>query len=83
MKSWIIALGLSLSLFAAGPAQGVELRVSKQYGVNYLPLIVLEQHKIIEKRAKDAGLDEVSTTWITLAGGAAANDALLSGSVDI
>ncbi|MDR2123984.1 MAG: ABC transporter substrate-binding protein [Desulfovibrio sp.] len=83
MKLRITVLGICLALFAAGLARGAELRISRQYGINYLPLLVLEQHKIIEKKAKEAGLGEVSTSWITLAGGAAANDALLSGSVDI
>ena len=84
MKRWSVVLGLGLLLLSVtAPALGAELRISKQYGVNYLPLIVLEQRKLIEKNAKEAGLGEVSTTWITLAGGAAANDALLSGSVDI
>ncbi|MDR1684987.1 MAG: ABC transporter substrate-binding protein [Desulfovibrio sp.] len=83
MKRLIIALGIVPALFIAGFALGAELRISKQYGLNYLPLIVLEQHKILEKNAKAAGLGELVTSWTTLAGGAAANDALLSGSVDI
>ncbi|MDR2668987.1 MAG: ABC transporter substrate-binding protein [Desulfovibrio sp.] len=83
MKHWIIALVLAPALLIAGLAHGAELRISKQYGINYLPLIVLEQHKLIEKNAKAAGLGEVAAVWTTLAGGAAANDALLSGSVDI
>jgi NitT/TauT family transport system substrate-binding protein len=83
MKGRIIAMGLAWALFVAGFAHGAELRISKQYGINYLPLIVLEQHGILEKNAKAAGLGELAVTWTTLAGGAAANDALLSGSVDI
>jgi NitT/TauT family transport system substrate-binding protein len=59
------------------------LRISKQYGVNYLPLIVLEGHKLIEKNAKEAGLGDVTVEWLTFSGGATANDALLSGNVDL
>jgi NitT/TauT family transport system substrate-binding protein len=60
-----------------------ELRISKQYGINYLPLIVLEGRKLIEKNAKAAGLGEVKVEWLTFGGGATANDALLSGNVDL
>jgi NitT/TauT family transport system substrate-binding protein len=59
------------------------LRISKQYGINYLPLIVLEGHKLIEKNAKEAGLGDIKVEWLTFGGGSTANDALLSGNVDL
>jgi NitT/TauT family transport system substrate-binding protein len=68
---------------AAAPVEQKELRISKQYGVNYLPLIVLEGRKLIEKNARDAGLGDVKVEWVTFGGGATANDALLSGNVDL
>jgi NitT/TauT family transport system substrate-binding protein len=67
----------------AVPEEQKALRISKQYGVNYLPLMVLEGHKLIEKNAKEAGIEDVKVEWITLGGGNAANEALLSGNVDI
>ncbi|MDR1147290.1 MAG: ABC transporter substrate-binding protein [Spirochaetaceae bacterium] len=78
------------SLYANGQKAKTEagseqsrLRISKQYGVNYLPLIVLEGQKLIEKNAKEAGLGDITVEWVTFGGGATANDALLSGSVDL
>ncbi|MDR2392789.1 MAG: ABC transporter substrate-binding protein [Treponema sp.] len=65
------------------PAEQKELRISKQYGINYLPLIVLEGHKLIEKNAQASGLGEVKVEWLTFGGGSTANDALLSGNVDL
>jgi NitT/TauT family transport system substrate-binding protein len=65
------------------PPEQKELRISKQYGINYLPLIVLEGRKLIEKNARGAGLGEVQVQWLTFGGGATANDALLSGNVDL
>ncbi|GBU25757.1 ABC transporter substrate-binding protein [Fibrobacteria bacterium R8-3-H12] len=59
------------------------LRISKQYGINYLPLIVLEGQKLIEKNAKEAGLGDIKVEWLTFGGGSTANDALLSGNVDL
>jgi NitT/TauT family transport system substrate-binding protein len=58
------------------------VRIARQYGLGYLPLIVAEQQHLIEKHARAAGLGDVKVTWATLGGGSATNDALLSGSVD-
>jgi NitT/TauT family transport system substrate-binding protein len=68
---------------AAAPAEQKKLRISKQYGLGYLPLIVLEGHKLLEKNAREAGLGDLAVEWLTFAGGAPANDALLSGNVDL
>jgi NitT/TauT family transport system substrate-binding protein len=69
---------------AAAPARAeqAEIRLAKQYGLGYLPLVVLEEQKLIEKRAAAAGLGDVKVTWVTVSGGPAASDALLSRSVD-
>jgi NitT/TauT family transport system substrate-binding protein len=63
-------------------AEVKEVRIAKQYGLPYLPLIIAEENKLIEKQAKAAGLGDIKVTWATLGNGASANDALLSGSVD-
>jgi NitT/TauT family transport system substrate-binding protein len=73
---------LALSIGAAR-AEKSEITISKQYGIHYLPLIVAEDLKLIEKHAKAAGLGEFKTNWATFSGGSTANDALLSGSVDL
>lgn len=58
------------------------LRIVEQFGTVYLPLHVLRDHKLIEKHGKEAGLD-IKVEWAKLSGGAAINDALLSGAVDV
>lgn len=63
-------------------AEVKEVRLAKQYGLGYLPLIIMEKQHLIEKHAKAAGLGDIKVTWATLGGGSATNDALLSGSVD-
>jgi NitT/TauT family transport system substrate-binding protein len=68
---------------AAAPAalaEMSEIKVAKQYGISYLPLMLMEDGKLIEKHAKAAGLD-VTVTWSTFAGGNVMNDALLSNSL--
>jgi NitT/TauT family transport system substrate-binding protein len=73
----------SLVIFSSlACAEAREVRIAKQYGLSYLPLMVLEDQKLIEKQAKAAGLGDVKVTWATLSSGSAMNEALLSGSVD-
>lgn len=60
-----------------------ELVISKQYGVGTIPFIIIEEQKLIEKYAKESGLGDIKVNWATLGGGAAANDALLSGNAHI
>lgn len=58
------------------------IRGGMQYGFSYLQLILMEDHHLIEKHAKQVGLDPVKVEWLTLAGPAPLTDALLSGSID-
>lgn len=68
------------SLVPLAHAEMNEIKVAQQYGIGYLPLMVIEDQKLIEKHAKAAGLD-VAVTWAKFAGGNVMNDALLSDSV--
>jgi NitT/TauT family transport system substrate-binding protein len=61
-------------------AEMAEINVAQQYGIGYLPLILMEEKKLIEKHAKAAGVD-VKVGWAKFAGGNVMNDALLSGSL--
>jgi len=58
------------------------VRIAQQFGIGYLPLIVVRNQKLIEKHTAAAGLPAAKVTWARLSGGAASNDALLSGSLD-
>jgi NitT/TauT family transport system substrate-binding protein len=59
-----------------------EVRIAKQFGISYLPLMVMEDLQLIEKHAKAAGLGDIKTNWLQFAGGAPINDALISGSLE-
>jgi NitT/TauT family transport system substrate-binding protein len=79
----LCALGLALAAFAgAVRAEPTEIRITKQPGLLYLPMILMENGKLIEKHAAAQGLGDVKTTWITFNSGGAATDALLAGNVD-
>lgn len=79
---------LSLSLLAAGlaasPAARAEgqVRIAEQFGIVYLLLNVSDDLNLVEKHAKALGI-QVQVEYVRLSGGAAINDALLSGSIDI
>jgi NitT/TauT family transport system substrate-binding protein len=50
--------------------------------VVYLLLNVARDQQLIEKHGKQQGVD-IKVEWTQLSGGAAVNDALLSGAIDI
>jgi NitT/TauT family transport system substrate-binding protein len=84
MKKILCAmLSIALLWTANATAEIREVVISKQYGLGFLPLIVLEEQHLIEKHARAAGLGEVKTQWATFGGGSVANDALLSGNAHI
>jgi NitT/TauT family transport system substrate-binding protein len=74
------ATALSLVILPAAHAEMSEIHVSRQYGISYLPLMIMEDQKLIEKHAKTAGID-VKVDWSKFASGAVMNDALLSGNL--
>ena len=74
-----LAVVFSTQLFA----EVKELKISKQYGLPYLPLLVLEKQKLIEKNAQKNGVSDLKVDWITFTGGSDSNDALLSGNVHL
>jgi NitT/TauT family transport system substrate-binding protein len=77
-----VALGIALPLSAAR-AEVSEIRITKQPGALYWPMILMEYHKLIEKQSVAAGLPEVKASWPLLTSGGIATDALLSGSIDV
>src|SRR5438874_11495832 len=80
-----IALLLSLFLLGLGAAHAEtnELRISKGFGMHYLPLYVMEHERLIEKHAAAAGLGDVKVNWSTIDGGNVINDAMLAGALDV
>lgn len=83
MKFKVLLAGclFALSLMPAA-AETNQIRASKQYGLSYLPLMIMEDQKLVEKHAAALGLKDITVSWVTLGGPNAMNDALLSGSLD-
>lgn len=71
------------STFAFDARAEGRIRISEQFGTIYLPLHVIRDQNLLEKHAQAVGLDSIEVEWAKISGGAAVNDALLSGSIDI
>jgi NitT/TauT family transport system substrate-binding protein len=83
MSAGASALLLLSSLAAGVMAETGEVRFAQLYSLTYLPAYIVYEEKLIEKHAARLGLPAPKVTTNKLSSGPAANDALLSGNVDI
>jgi len=78
-----IALALVLLTACGSGTKKHEVRIPKGAGgVGFLPLLVMEKYRLIEKYAAESGMADLTVRWMDLGGPAAMNDALLSSSAD-
>lgn len=66
---------------SAALAEMAEITIARQPSLGHLPLMIMEDRGLLEARAAELGVEGLKVNYATLAGGAAMNDALLSGSV--
>ena len=66
---------------AGARAEVDHITVAEQYGVSYLPLMIMQQEKLIQKAAAAEGVKNLKVTWVKFAGGGVMNEALLSDSL--
>ena len=78
----VVAAVMMYGVVRPAAADQGELRIAKQYGLGYLTLMVMEDQKLVEKLAKDAGMPDLKVSWATFRSSDVMNDALLSNSVD-
>ena len=87
-RALLAAGGLAASALAVGyPALAFsrtrrEIRISKGYGILYLPLVVMERRKLFERHAARRGRDDCTVKWVLLDGGGSINDAMMAGTLD-
>lgn len=81
-RAGTMLFGAALVFSAAhARAEVQEVSISKGYGILYLPLIVMEDHKLLEKQAEKAGLGNLKVKWVLLDGGNVINDAMMAGTL--
>jgi len=67
---------------SAARAEVSELKIVRQFGISFLPLLIMQDRGLFEKHAKAMGLD-TKPIYMQISGGTSVNDALLAGSIDI
>src|SRR6266853_908828 len=81
MRLKAIAAALLIAASATtSRAEISEITIAQQFGVAFLPLMLMERDGLVEKHAKAAGI-ELKTNWLKVAGPSVINDGLLSGNV--
>ncbi len=81
MRRVLLAACLFVASLTAAGAQ-TPVKIGTGFGVGFLPMFIADQEKLVEKHAKEAGLD-VTASYIRFSGSSAMQDAVLSGSVDM
>lgn len=64
-------------------AEKSELRIAYQTGLVYLPIMIMEHERLVEKHAAKLGFADLKVTYPKISGASPMNDALLSASIDI
>jgi len=77
-----VLAGMSVAASTSAFAEASEVRFAQQFGLLYLPMHVVVDKKMVQACAKEKGLGDIKVTMHRFSGGAAVNQALLSGSVD-
>ncbi len=72
---------LLLVATSTATAEVSEISVAQQYGVSFLPLMVMERDRLVEKYAKAEGLGEIKVNWVSVAGPSVMNDGVISGAI--
>lgn len=79
----ILFIGAAFSAPRPAAAETAEIRIAQQFGISYLPLIVMKEQHLVEQAVVEAGLPSPAVTWAQFSGAAAMNDALISGNLDV
>src|SRR5450759_232665 len=78
----LLLLGTLALMSISAKAEVSELRVPLGAGgFGFLPLHIMKEYQIIEKKAAEAGF-KLTVNWANVGGPSVMNDALLSGSAD-
>ncbi len=78
----LLVLAMLATAASGARSEPSEIRITKQPGLLYLPMILMETGKLVEKHAAAQGLGNVTASWVTFNSGGAATDALLAGNVE-
>ena len=72
-----------LSGHSTATAEATEVSIVRQFGIHYLPLVIMEHERLVEKAGNTEGLNDLKVNWAQLSGGTTVNDALLANAVQL
>src|SRR5262245_15735241 len=86
MRQVVFAFAMGVVLLAGRftPAAGQEVKeiaVAQQFGAIFIPLMAMENLRLIEKQASARGIGDLKVNWSKLAGPSVMVDAILSGNL--
>jgi NitT/TauT family transport system substrate-binding protein len=76
----VIALQM-ISLVPQARAEVIEVNLSQQFGLAFLPIMVMENQKFVEKQLAARGLKDTKATFTKMAGPSVMVDAMLAGAL--
>ena len=84
MKRRAIGLGLLAMPFMSrgATAASAVLRLSRQFGLSYLPMILMQEQRLLEAELAQRGMPATRVEWSAVAGSSQHLDGLLSGQYD-
>src|SRR5450631_374583 len=80
-REFVTGLVALPALVRPAAAEVSSIVLGKQYGLPFLPQMVMEERKLIEAHAAKLGVNGLGVGWQTMCGPGALNDGLLSGSI--
>ena len=82
MRFRVMAGATALAMLSApAMAEVSEVVIAQQFGAVYLPAMVMESEKLVEKHLAAGGMGDVKVKWAKLGGPSAINDAMIAGSL--
>jgi NitT/TauT family transport system substrate-binding protein len=75
----LLASVMGLASAGAARAEVPEVVLAYQFGISYLPFMVMRYDKLIEKHLEMAGLTQTKVAWAVLSNAVPMNDSILAG----
>jgi NitT/TauT family transport system substrate-binding protein len=83
LRLLIAAAAMLVAGSVSATAEQTELRLARTRTMAFLPFMIMEHEKLLEKNAEKAGLPPLKVEWTTFASPSASIDALLTANVDV
>ena len=80
-REFVTGLVALPALVRPARAEASAIKLGKQYGLPFLPQMVMEDRRLVEAHAAGLGVNSLAVVWQTMGGPGALNDGLLSGNI--